>query len=97
MGAGIELGGMRNVFFFMNERVHNSYTVAFGAMGCIQAALICYWVFLGRGAEFLSEFPGLMRKPSPKPAAIQPFVAFLVVVGLVIRWVNGACATAPIR
>ncbi len=90
MGIGIELGGVPTVFSYFRPRDGNPFVLAWFASDIALWLLGFYWLFARRGAEFLIEYPGLLRGPTPTTAGIRRVYCLAVaggVIGLILMFI----------
>src|SRR6266550_3906914 len=61
MGVGLELGGLPSIFSYFRPRDGNPFVLAFFGVVIAEWVLSLWWLFFARGAEFLVEYPGVLR------------------------------------
>lgn len=83
MGVGILFGGVHSVFSYLRPRDGNPFVLAWFGVVVALWLLGFYWLFARRGAEFLSEHPGLLRGNPKSPAMIRFFYCLMVAGGVV--------------
>ena len=84
MGYGIEVGGVPQMFSFLQRPDSNPYVMAFHAVITVELVLLCAWVFLYGGAEFLLSHPGTLGRNNPKTATMIRISFALILLGWVV-------------
>lgn len=82
MGIGVLFGGLRSVSDFVSPR-NGPFVLAWYLSVVVIWVLAIVWIFFMRGAEMLSEHPGLLNVPSQSPGAIKFFVLVCIAGGAI--------------
>ena len=82
MGIGILFGGVPSVFSYFRPGDGNPFVLAWFGVVVALWLLGFYWLFARRGAEFLVEHPGLLRRTPKSPTLIRFYYCLMVCGGV---------------
>jgi hypothetical protein len=98
MGAGVLSGKTNGIFDFLNPRALNPFVLTFHLYIIIINLLLFRWIYFKKGAEFLSQHPGIIvfrgfgkSKEVTSPNLIKLFFALAFaggITGMTMMWLS---------
>ena len=91
MAIGLESGQVPNFFALFHPREGNPFVLVFYVVVGVLILLFEGWIFLGQGAEFIVNHPGILRGNSSSVAGIRLWAAGAGLggcIGIVLRFLD---------